>query len=160
MGYGEIKRQLFESTVMHGGHQHRRRAEGDGHDNIWPKLLEFLFALPFVVGFQVGQWTQLSLVLPFIDCFQERRPGALVTAGRYTLPTHTLLTPPSPHHLKPNRTQTKIVSRLLAATLIFESLFYWQFWRHWDGLNHWYVGVSSLSISCRFQRWTTTTVHR
>jgi uncharacterized membrane protein YphA (DoxX/SURF4 family) len=52
VGYGEIKRQIeWSSGFDHGGHVHRR-AEGDGHNNMWPKLFEFALTLPFVIGFK------------------------------------------------------------------------------------------------------------
>ena len=52
VGYGEIKRQVqWSSGVEHHGHVHKR-ADGDGHNNMWPKLAEFTLALPFVVGYK------------------------------------------------------------------------------------------------------------
>jgi hypothetical protein len=41
VGITEINRQL-DSVETHDGHVHRKRAEGDGHDQITFKLLEFL----------------------------------------------------------------------------------------------------------------------
>eukprot|EP00048_Salpingoeca_helianthica_P017677 m.238516 g.238516 ORF g.238516 m.238516 type:complete len:283 (+) comp21827_c0_seq1:3-851(+) len=51
VGITEIQRQL-ESTVEHDGHVHHRRAHGDGHDNLYCKVAEFVFSLPLVVGFK------------------------------------------------------------------------------------------------------------
>lgn len=47
VGYSEIKRQLV--PIRHGNHVHTR-PEGDGHDEIWAKTLQFAFALPLCVG--------------------------------------------------------------------------------------------------------------
>eukprot|EP00038_Savillea_parva_P011681 m.199306 g.199306 ORF g.199306 m.199306 type:complete len:308 (-) comp20710_c0_seq1:121-1044(-) len=52
VGISEVRRQWNSVIYDAAGHEHRRRAAGDGHDNMWSKLLEFLFSIPFVLGFK------------------------------------------------------------------------------------------------------------
>jgi len=56
VGYGEITRQLRSgSSVSHGGHGHahgHQRPDGDGHNQMWLKVLQFSLCLPFVVGWK------------------------------------------------------------------------------------------------------------
>jgi len=56
VGYGEISRQIqLSSGIDHGGHVHTRPA-GDGHNNMWPKLMEFSL-VPFLM---IGLGTRFS----------------------------------------------------------------------------------------------------
>lgn len=50
VGYTEIKLQLDATVTDSHGNIHRRRASGDGHDNMVSKLVEFALSLPFTVG--------------------------------------------------------------------------------------------------------------
>ena len=50
VGYTEIKRQMDATVTDSSGNIHRRRASGDGHDSMVPKLIEFALSLPFTVG--------------------------------------------------------------------------------------------------------------
>jgi len=50
VGYTEIKLQLDATVTDSHGNSHRRRASGDGHDSMVPKLIEFALSLPFTVG--------------------------------------------------------------------------------------------------------------
>lgn len=60
VGYGEIKRQWIASYgVDHDGHTHHR-PDGDGHNNMWPKLFEFALTLPFVIGFKTS-WVAMAI---------------------------------------------------------------------------------------------------
>lgn len=52
VGITEIQRQR-DSVEEHDGHVHRKRAEGDGHDQIVFKLIEFALSMPFIVGFKI-----------------------------------------------------------------------------------------------------------
>jgi len=69
IGYGEIKRQLAlnYSTDIFG--HHHARPPGDGHDNIWPKLLEFTLAIPFVIGFKMRMSSLLLAAVMLAEAF-------------------------------------------------------------------------------------------
>jgi len=57
VGYGEVTRQLQSSGVVnHGGHSHQR-PPGDGHNQMWLKVLDCLCSLPFVVGFKTKMFS-------------------------------------------------------------------------------------------------------
>jgi uncharacterized membrane protein YphA (DoxX/SURF4 family) len=64
VGFTEIKRQWESVTVDAEGHEHHSRAAGDGHDNMWAKLIEFALCLPFIVGYKTTASARaLALVL-------------------------------------------------------------------------------------------------
>ncbi|KNC51638.1 uncharacterized protein AMSG_07554 [Thecamonas trahens ATCC 50062] len=48
VGVTELSR-LAVTEVHHGDHVHRR-PDGDGHASFWPKVFQFVFALPLLVG--------------------------------------------------------------------------------------------------------------
>jgi alanyl-tRNA synthetase len=52
VGITEVQRQWASVTTDASGHQHHQRAKGDGHDNMWSKLCEFILSIPFVLGFK------------------------------------------------------------------------------------------------------------
>lgn len=58
VGFGEIKRQLA-GGIVHKDHIHKR-PPGDGHDQLWLKVVEFTIALPFLFGLKT---TLVSLLL-------------------------------------------------------------------------------------------------
>jgi uncharacterized membrane protein YphA (DoxX/SURF4 family) len=60
VGYGEIKRQWVMTHDT--DHNHYHRPEGDGHNNMWPKLFEFTLTLPFVIGFKTS-WVALGIAV-------------------------------------------------------------------------------------------------
>jgi len=63
VGYGEISRQLaMTSSGDHAGHSHSR-PEGDGHNNTWPKLLEFTLVPFLVVGFKTRLISRLLALI-------------------------------------------------------------------------------------------------
>jgi len=78
VGYGEISRQIaLTQFFVHQGHVHERPS-GDGHDSMWPKLVEFALCLPFVVGFQtknVARLLALSLSLEALVYWQFWAPA-------------------------------------------------------------------------------------
>lgn len=64
VGLDEIKRQLA-GGIVHKGHVHRR-PPGDGHDQLWLKVVELSLAVPFLFGFKttlVSFLLGVSLVL-------------------------------------------------------------------------------------------------
>jgi len=66
VGYGEITRQwaMMSTGVEHQGHSHRR-PDGDGHDNFWPKIAEFSFVIPFLIGYKTS-WTARIIAIVLI----------------------------------------------------------------------------------------------
>ena len=58
VGFGEISRQLA-GGIVHKDHIHRR-PPGDGHDQLWLKVVEFTLALPLLFGLKT---TLVSLLL-------------------------------------------------------------------------------------------------
>eukprot|EP00727_Mastigamoeba_balamuthi_P013977 m51a1_g9201 hypothetical protein (316) ;mRNA; r:109972-111048 len=52
VGWGEVSRQLYTA-------REHLRPPGDGHDQLWMKVLQFALALPFTVGFK----TEISALL-------------------------------------------------------------------------------------------------
>mmetsp|Transcript_23450 Transcript_23450/g.61414 ORF Transcript_23450/g.61414 Transcript_23450/m.61414 type:complete len:310 (+) Transcript_23450:250-1179(+) len=64
VGVTEVIRQYNSVIYDSEGHQHRRRAAGDGHDNMWSKLSEFVLSIPFVLGYKSkGTAILLAIVL-------------------------------------------------------------------------------------------------
>lgn len=49
VGYGEIKRQWM---MDHNDHGHRHGHIGDGHNQMWLKVLQFAWSVPFIIGFK------------------------------------------------------------------------------------------------------------
>ena len=62
---------MWSSGVEHHGHVHRR-AEGDGHNNMRPKIAEFTLALPFVVGFKTSLTAKAIAVCLLLEAFVSR----------------------------------------------------------------------------------------
>jgi hypothetical protein len=50
VGVGELKRQWNSVWTDGQGVVHHDRKKGDGHDNMWSKLVEFALCVPFIVG--------------------------------------------------------------------------------------------------------------
>mmetsp|Transcript_45705 Transcript_45705/g.112018 ORF Transcript_45705/g.112018 Transcript_45705/m.112018 type:complete len:328 (-) Transcript_45705:97-1080(-) len=69
VGYGEVQRQRrWASGVVHGhgAHQHvHKRPAGDGHDQMWLKVIQALLSLPFAVGFKT-RWTARALATALV----------------------------------------------------------------------------------------------
>lgn len=68
VGVQELSR-LAVTEVHHGNHVHRR-AKGDGHASFWPKVFQFLFALPLMLGLKTTYVARaLAAVLAFEALF-------------------------------------------------------------------------------------------
>ncbi len=59
----------MESVVTQGGQTVRMRPQGDGHDQMTFKLLEFLLSLPFTVGYKINTIARLLALILVVEAF-------------------------------------------------------------------------------------------
>jgi len=68
VGITEVRRQM-DNTMQIGGQVHHRRPAGDGHDNMWSKLIELVLCIPFVIGFKTNFFARSLAVVLVLEAF-------------------------------------------------------------------------------------------
>jgi len=69
VGISEINRQLASHTPDAMGRMPNQRPPGDGHDEIWAKLLQFSLSLPMLVGLKNEIVAPLTALVCFAEAF-------------------------------------------------------------------------------------------
>lgn len=86
VGFGEIKRQLA-GGIVHKDRIHKR-PPGDGHDQLWLKVVEFTLALPLLFGLKttlVSLLLSISLALESVIYWRYWSPSALNLGPAYSI---------------------------------------------------------------------------